>query len=836
MKKLLSMLKNKYTLLAIVSVVAVGTLFSNGLQFAKSDTCPGNAPESAAFNIWPLSYDGNAECHDRPLIDARNASTNGAFSTSQAEHDNGVAAKAGDEIVVNLYYHNGATPDPLLLAATTAKNVFVSSVFDTASGTDHTLFGEINSDNTASARSSSAGRGGNIVVHTDTATTLQFVPGSITWYPKDGPTKTMPNPANGASDGVVNVGIGNILACFPHAGQIVYKLKVVGATVTPPVNPGTPNLVIEKLVRNTNRGGSPVYTKQVNAQINDQVDFQIKVKNTGTADAKAVVLRDVLPAGLTFVANNAPASLVGTGVNLGDIGPGAESTTLFSATVNVNQGTLVNTAIAKGSNTNEVSDTATVVVSPVVITPPVNPTITLDKTVRNTARGFNSYVKQVNAQTGDTVEYQIVVANNSNDQANDVKVVDNSPTGIEYISGSANTPLVSGAFVLGNIAAHSSKTITYSAKVTGGQGTYTNVANATSSNAPSPAPSSAVVIVPPVITDNFFPQLSIEKCVRNLTFPGSNTSFNPCSHFTSAFQNDHVAFQVTVNSTGTRAVDNVVVKDILPAGLSFVSGSVRIDNNNATNAYDNLVNTGISFGSMAPNTKHTIYFEAIVNASAGAILQNVAQATSSNYQTIQDQATVSVGGVNGGNVNLVFHKSARNDSAASGNGVTAVSCNNGTTALCLNAGREDFITYTLTVQNTGNAASSSFVVTDDLSQVLNYASMVDLNGGTLNGNVISWPGEVIPAGGTITKTFRVRVNFFLPQVSNLTLTNTYGNQVIVKIVQPQVLGAVLVAPKTGASATAGIVFAGLLTVAFAFMKRKGYINTLLNAVPSIKIQ
>ena len=141
------------------------------------------------------------------------------------------------------------------------------------------------------------------------------------------------------------------------------------------------------------------------------------------------------------------------------------------------------------------------------------------------------------------------------------------------------------------------------------------------------------------------------------------------------------------------------------------------------------------------------------------------------------------------------------------------------------ASKEDFITYTLTVNNNGNSPATNFVITDDLSQVLPYADMQDNGGGSISGNVISYPGLTVPAGGSVSKSFRVRVKYFLSDNLNYTMTNTYGNTVTININTPRVAGA-FIAPKTGAETNA-FAFAGLMSAAFAVAKKRKTLLALI---------
>ena len=237
----------------------------------------------------------------------------------------------------------------------------------------------------------------------------------------------------------------------------------------------------------------------------------------------------------------------------------------------------------------------------------------------------------------------------------------------------------------------------------------------------------------------------------------------------------------------------------LPSGLSFVSGQL---------------NGSISLGTLYTNDSRTLTFQARVNSGFGGSLQNTAAVYGDSVDQRQDDAWIFVntGSVSGGNVSLTYSKAAINETK----NVDATS---------VAASREDYITYTLTVFNNGNAPASNFVITDDLSQVLPYADVVDKGGGSLSGNVLSYPGLQLPAGGSISKSFRVRVKFSLANNLSYVMSNTYGNSITIRINTPQVLGS-FIAPKTGAD-TLGFAFATVLTAAAAVIRKRKLISSLI---------
>ena len=348
----------------------------------------------------------------------------------------------------------------------------------------------------------------------------------------------------------------------------------------------------------------------------------------------------------------------------------------------------------------------------------------------------------------------------------------------------------------GNIQPGQTQTFNYDSTVNYSSGTITNTATANSDQTNSVNSSAYVYLNNNVVT---YGNLNINKQVRNITV--GNSFF---SKSTTAFTNDRVEYQIVVNNNGNNTLDNVVLTDILPSGLTLDTGSIQVDGNYSSQSFGQVY-----FGTMYSGQQHTVVYDATVNSGSGSNIINTASVTANNGNSAQDTASVFVHSVLGSNVNLSFSKRAFNDTQ----NVDATS---------VAAAREDFITYTLNVTNNGNATAPAFVITDDLSQVLNVATMADTKGGYMNGSTISWPAVDILPGQTISKQFRVRVNFNLPE-GTLSMVNTYGNTVVVKI-KGQVLGATLIAPKTGPEATYAFVFAGLLTAAFAIIKNKAWLK------------
>ncbi len=108
-----------------------------------------------------------------------------------------------------------------------------------------------------------------------------------------------------------------------------------------------------------------------------------------------------------------------------------------------------------------------------------------------------------------------------------------------------------------------------------------------------------------------------------------------------------------------------------------------------------------------------------------------------------------------------------------------------------NAG--DVINYTLYAKNNGKDKVKGYVFSENLSDVMDYADLTDLHGGTLdttNTKIVTWPKVDIAAGQTATVKITVTVKNPIPQTPvstsdpshfDLTMVNVYGNVIIIHL-------------------------------------------------------
>ena len=255
-----------------------------------------------------------------------------------------------------------------------------------------------------------------------------------------------------------------------------------------------------------------------NPNFGDNVTYTVTVTNDGNADAKAVVVRDVLGKDLKFVS--------ATGTYTFD-----EATNTITWTVDVDAGktetfTVVATVINYGNVTNSL------VVGNKTFNKNVTvPEITPDKTVDNENPNF-----------GDNLTYTVTVKNEGNGNATDVIIVDNLGKGLEYVSSTGNYDNKTNTITWKvDLASGETKTFTVVAKIVG----YTDVTNEVTVGNKTAA---VTVDIPEIIP---------AKDVNNTT-----PNFG-----------DKVEYTITVNNNANKDAKQVVIVDTLGKGLKFINAS-----------------------------------------------------------------------------------------------------------------------------------------------------------------------------------------------------------------------------------------------------------------------
>jgi uncharacterized repeat protein (TIGR01451 family) len=307
--------------------------------------------------------------------------------------------------------------------------------------------------------------------------------------------------------------------------------------------------------------------------------YTITVNNIGPQDVSNIRVRDTLPSGTIFrdviSTNGFSCSHAGGIVEcVGGAVRGTASESYPPIAAGADQATITIRIFAQsfvGTMHNEVR------VDPDNQIPEVNEANNLavqDTVVASGGAGtgaFNeltitkSQVSPVNPVARNAlVTYSIVVGNDATDPVVNVRVRDFLPAGAQYVSatGTNNFLCTEGAGIIncngGNIPAAGAATLTIKMFAPDTPGTYTNQAIADPDNAINEG-------------NEFNNQASVETVVQN----GGNGAFNDLTATKTApatvTTNQEFTYTVTVTNTGTDAALNVLVRDVLPAQVIFVS-------------------------------------------------------------------------------------------------------------------------------------------------------------------------------------------------------------------------------------------------------------------------
>ncbi len=274
--------------------------------------------------------------------------------------------------------------------------------------------------------------------------------------------------------------------------------------------------------------------------------------------------------------------------------------------------------------------------------------------------------------------------------------------------------------------------------------------------------------------------LSIDKVIREHIVNVKN----PYSKVVSAEAKDKVEFDVRFRNEGDSDLINVIASDKMPAELSYDTGTLVLvkDGMSTPISADQFFSTGVNIGTMKVGEYARIHYRATSpnEITVAKKVVNRAWAESAD-QKVWSRAWVDLAptSVDPGEPKIVKSKSAFN-----------ISKNVDAESIKAQAGDE--IVYTLVTENIGDA-EASLIVRDDISDVLEYADVIEISdGGVLVGGEVIWPEDALLPGYQFEDTFKIRVKNPIPENPqngysfDMVMYNFYGNQVVVEIEKPLV--------------------------------------------------
>jgi len=352
---------------------------------------------------------------------------------------------------------------------------------------------------------------------------------------------------------------------------------------------------------------------------NNQLTFTITILNSGPNDATNVQVTDQLPNAYTYVSNTATPGTSYNNVSglwtIGSIANGASKTLTITVTVNTGNG-LIYTNAAQVTNSDQIDPDSSPDTGPTVDEngdgngddddeDNAKPLIA-DLSLTKTAGIYNATLNQL--------VFTITVLNSGPDGATNVKVTDQLPTGFTYLSRSPSQGTynnVSGLWTIGSMANGASVTLAITVKLNTGIGlVYTNAAQVTDSDQidPDSSPDTGPTV------DEDGDTNGDDDDEDNVTVQLADLSLTKTVNDNTPDQNSNITYTITVTNSGPNNATGVVVKDILPAGVLYVSNIPSVG------SYNNI--TGLwTVGPLAVGVSQTLTIVATVTGS-GVITNN----------------------------------------------------------------------------------------------------------------------------------------------------------------------------------------------------------------------
>ena len=276
---------------------------------------------------------------------------------------------------------------------------------------------------------------------------------------------------------------------------------------------------------------------------NEIITYHIQVKNNGPDTATNVTVEDPLPNTVIYINNTKSHGIYDPDLGIWYIGTlNPLETATLNITVKINTtGTIINyanvTANITDTNSSNNKVNATINVPPAA-------DLAINKTANQTTVNYL-----------DTVKFTLTVRNLGPDTAVSAVVTDLLPAGLEFVSATASQGTYNaGVWTIGDLANGAIATLDIIAKIVTSNVTIVNVANVSSSTYDwnlTNNRDNATINVPPAA------DLAIIKLVNA----------------TKVKYWDTVRFTLLVINLGPDTAVNARVKDLLPAGLKFVSAS-----------------------------------------------------------------------------------------------------------------------------------------------------------------------------------------------------------------------------------------------------------------------
>lgn len=531
----------------------------------------------------------------------------------------------------------------------------------------------------------------NIVITDILPPGTTFIPGSLVGATGTPPTLTIPGSISSLGNASVSFQV-QLVEAIPSPNPVINN---AGINFTYTVDPANPNGVsksntsnnVTTFVSNANVMIEKAVDKTF-ANVNDTLTYTITLTNTGNVDAANVVAHDALPSGVVYVANSLTGA-TGTPANMVLAAPiPANGTATISFQVTVSStipqpNPIINNAFVDYNFTIHPNDPNGQTGS--------NSSNNVSTLIQHANVNIQKAVDKAYANVNETLTYTLTLTNLGNVTADNVTINDDLPAGTTFLNGSLQgaigTPPV--LTLLTPINPDETQTISFQVVIDPTipsanpliNGALTNYTYTVDPNNPDGASgaSNSNLVSTLVSTAVLVPVKTADKDIVN---PG-----------------DTITYTLTITNEGNAAANNVVIQEVLPAGISFVPGTL-------TGAAGTPPTLTLN-GPIGANSSAIVTFDVLVSTSYSA--NQIVNEVNVRY-TFTTDPTKPNGNTSNvpSNQNVIEVRNPKlNIQKAVDKAISFVG---------------DIITYHLSVQNTGNVAANNAFIQEVLPNGLQYVN------------------------------------------------------------------------------------------------------------------
>ncbi|MEK4932240.1 MULTISPECIES: DUF7507 domain-containing protein [Bacillus] len=489
-----------------------------------------------------------------------------------------------------------------------------------------------------------------------------------------------------------------------------------------------------------------IATKSANkvlANIDETIEYTVFIQNNGSTTTNSIFFTDTIADGTVFIpgsviVNNTvlPAANPNIGFSIPNIASGQSTTITFQVFV------------TNLPAVNPTPNTANIVYD-FIFNPdfaPIQKSTTSNTTFVQINDADIVSLKTVDLTSvtiGDILTYTTTLTNTGNTDATAVVFTDNIPDGTTFIDGSVlvnNIPQLnanpSAGILVGTIAPDISIPVTFSVTV---------VALPASGHIQNQSTSRYTI--------NGEEKIS----TSNITFT-EVISVNVIATKTTPIQyadlQTIIPYTISIINNGNIQVENIIVTDIIPANTSFIENSVIVNGNARPN--DNPL-SGIQIDNIPPNTTATILFQ--VRVTSIPQINPISNTSTIEYEyTLPNRPPITETIISAAAVTEINHANLTSNKAVDLAFATV----------------GDTLTYTITLNQTGNVSANDVIIQDIIPQGTTFIeNSVIVNGETLPGvNPVSGiPIGTIIVGESAIASFQVTV-------TSIPIPNELNNQAI----------------------------------------------------------